>query len=107
MTPFRGLLVISIVAAVPLAGANLACNCSDFSQDLACRTSVSTLAGSVQGYLDGGAQSAQFNSPGGIAVLPDKTSAIVTDYGNNVVRRIDLASGQVSTVAGSGTEKLS
>jgi len=61
---------------------------------------VSTLAGSTSGYTDGMGISAQFNFPYGIMVDP-LGNVFVTDYGNNVVRKITPA-GLVSTVAGSG-----
>jgi sugar lactone lactonase YvrE len=62
--------------------------------------SVSTYAGSTQGFLDGPGASAMFNSPSDIALAADGT-AYVTDSGNHRVRQIDLG-GVVSTYAGSG-----
>jgi sugar lactone lactonase YvrE len=53
------------------------------------------------GYAgDGGpATKATFNGPKGIAVSANR-QIFVTDSGNNVIRRIDLQSGLISTVAG-------
>lgn len=58
---------------------------------------VSTLAGSGRGYLDGPGASARFDTPSGIAV--DTTGAVyVADTGNNAIRRIS-PDGVVSTLA--------
>ncbi len=56
-----------------------------------------------QGYSgDGGsAKRATFNGPKGIAVGPDG-NVYVVDTENQVIRKIDLARGRVSTVAGNG-----
>jgi streptogramin lyase len=59
------------------------------------------VAGTGQaGYAgDGGpASEAKFNGPKGIAVASNQ-SVFVTDSGNNVIRRIDLQSGLVGTIA--------
>ncbi|WP_198674074.1 putative Ig domain-containing protein [Chitinophaga alhagiae] len=60
---------------------------------------VTTLAGSVSGYLDSvNPLSAKFNNPVGIAI--DQAGAIyVGDYSNNRIRKIALT-GEVSTLAG-------
>lgn len=61
---------------------------------------VQPFAGSVEGYADGPAASAQFASPGGIAV--DRAGNLyVADPKNNRIRRI-APDGMVSTLAGSG-----
>ena len=60
------------------------------------------VAGTGQaGYSgDGGpAIEAKFNGPKGIAVESNR-EVFVTDSGNNVIRRIDLRSGLIATVAG-------
>ncbi|MDX6288959.1 MAG: hypothetical protein QOH42_758 [Blastocatellia bacterium] len=63
--------------------------------------SVSTFAGSMEGYADGpGAQSA-FNTPSGLAI-DSKGSLLVADTGNNRIRKIS-PEGVVSTLAGNGT----
>jgi sugar lactone lactonase YvrE len=65
---------------------------------------VSTYAGVnlSSGGTNGPRTSATFNQPLGIAV--DATGNVyVADAGNNLIRRIDVNTGVVSTVAGSGT----
>lgn len=60
---------------------------------------VSTLAGMGEpGHLDGGADSARFREPGGIAALNGEV-CYVADHGNQVIRMIRR--GVVSTIAGS------
>lgn len=59
-----------------------------------------TLAGGD--YLDGAIAQAKFNEPSGIA-MDEKGNLYVSDTGNQKIRYIDFASGQVTTVAGSGT----
>ncbi|HEX4773636.1 MAG TPA: choice-of-anchor D domain-containing protein [Bryobacteraceae bacterium] len=63
---------------------------------------ISTVAGNgTAGYTnDGGlAAQAELNGPEGIAV--DRTGAVyIADTGNNVIRRVDPASGKITTYAG-------
>jgi DNA-binding beta-propeller fold protein YncE len=63
--------------------------------------SVTTLAGSVVGYADGVGTQAAFNSPSGVSISPDGTFALVADGGNNRIRRVSIATGNVTTLAGS------
>ena len=61
---------------------------------------VETLAGTgVAGGLDGAALDAQFNNPQGVA-LDNRGFLWVADSANHVVRRINLATSEVETVAG-------
>lgn len=65
---------------------------------------ISTIAGTGQkGYSgDGGpADKAQFSQPHSIQFGPDG-SLYVCDIGNNVIRRIDMQTGIISTFAGTG-----
>jgi DNA-binding beta-propeller fold protein YncE len=66
-------------------------------------TFVETVAGNgVPGFADGDGKNARFRKPTGLALSPDGRSLFVADTDNNRVRRIDLATGKVETVAGSG-----
>jgi sugar lactone lactonase YvrE len=61
---------------------------------------VSTLAGNGQGFADGSASQAKFDTPCGIAVLSNG-NLIVADTGNKRIRKIDAA-GNATTFAGTG-----
>ena len=70
---------------------------------------ISTVAGTGErGYSgDGGpATAARFNSPYAVAV-DSLDNLYVADYGDHRVRRIDAASGTISTVAGTGERGFS
>lgn len=62
---------------------------------------VSTLAGTagVQGSADGTGAAARFKSPAGLC-LDGNGGLLVVDGGNSTIRRIVLATGDVSTLAG-------
>ena len=65
---------------------------------------ISTVAGDgTAGYSGDGAAatSAKLNSPQGLVTLPGG-GFLVTDTGNNVVRKVDAA-GTITTIAGNGT----
>jgi len=61
---------------------------------------VTTLAGKagIVGHADGKGVDATFNSPSGIAT--DRTNLYVADSGNNTIRKIVIATGEVTTLAG-------
>jgi len=61
---------------------------------------VSTLAGSAGnlGSADGTGPLARFNKP--VGVTTDGAYLYVTDYTNSTIRKIDIASGSVATLAG-------
>ena len=61
---------------------------------------VTTLAGGgVPGFVDGSSDSARFDTPKGVAI--DNSGFLwVVDQANHVIRRINLVSGDVQTVAG-------
>jgi sugar lactone lactonase YvrE len=64
---------------------------------------VDTLAGNgVPGFADGVAENARFNTPTGLALSPDARFLYVADTNNHRVRRIDLLTQQVGTIAGNG-----
>ncbi|MDT0411040.1 MULTISPECIES: NHL domain-containing thioredoxin family protein [Streptomyces] len=56
-----------------------------------------------RGLRDGDAAGARFNEPQGLALLPDG-AVVVADTVNHALRRVDLASGEVSTLAGTGRQ---
>ena len=62
---------------------------------------VTTIAGApgVSGSTDGVGSAARFNSPAGVTILGGKL--YICDSGNHTVRQIDLATRQVTTLAGS------
>ena len=64
---------------------------------------VVTLAGTgTKGFVNGPTSAAQFNEPYGVALSPDEKTLYAADYLNHAIRAIDLASKQVSTLAGNG-----
>jgi DNA-binding beta-propeller fold protein YncE len=64
---------------------------------------VSTLAGSGhQEWKDGQGEDASFNWPKSVAVDPMSGQVIIADTRNHSIRLIDIKSGMVSTLAGSG-----
>ena len=67
---------------------------------------ITTVAGSgAPGYSgDGGpAGSAQIHWPHAVALDPGGTALYIADTPNHRIRRVDLAAGTITTVAGSGT----
>ena len=62
---------------------------------------VKTIAGSGEGYGDGAAMAAQFNTPSGIA-FDREGNLIIADTSNNRVRKLSKDYANVSTIAGSG-----
>ncbi len=59
--------------------------------------------GTGSGYADGAGSQAMFSSPEGMAFSPGENRLYVADRTNHRVRMIDLATGNVSTFAGTGT----
>jgi sugar lactone lactonase YvrE len=65
--------------------------------------SVDTVAGiNVAGFVDGDITTARFILPVDIAISPDQSTLVVADLGNFRIRQVDLVTGAVSTLAGSG-----
>ncbi|MGW1408144.1 NHL domain-containing thioredoxin family protein [Streptomyces sp. NPDC002403] len=56
-----------------------------------------------RGFADGGPDGARFSEPQGLAVLPDGRIA-VADTVNHAVRALDLATGETTTLAGTGRQ---
>jgi YVTN family beta-propeller protein len=64
---------------------------------------VSTIAGrAFPSSSDGVGDAAGFYAPKAVAVSPDGKTLYVSDSGNNMIRKIDLATKTVTTVAGKG-----
>jgi sugar lactone lactonase YvrE len=65
---------------------------------------VSVFAGTgTKGFANGPASSAQFNEPYGVALSTDESILYVADYLNHSIRAVNLATKQVTTLAGNGT----
>ncbi|UTM46438.1 NHL domain-containing thioredoxin family protein [Glutamicibacter mysorens] len=75
-------------------------------------TVVRTIGAGVKGYADGDADTAQFNELQGLAALPAELAAelgydvVVADTVNHRLRSVNLATGQVGTLAGNGVQRL-
>ncbi len=63
-------------------------------------TVVARIGSGVAGAQDGSALRACFRDPQGVAA--DAEAIWVADTGNHLIRRVELATGEVSTVAGTG-----
>ena len=63
---------------------------------------VGTLAGTgVAGFVDGPRGVGRLSQPQGIALSPDRTRLYIGDRFNNAIRQVLVASGELSTLAGS------
>ena len=56
----------------------------------------------LEGFADGPSSEATFKDPQGTALSMDGSLLYVADTGNHALRVVDLASGEVTTVAGTG-----
>ncbi|WP_055492227.1 NHL domain-containing thioredoxin family protein [Streptomyces sp. TP-A0356] len=66
-------------------------------------TVVRRIGSGVRGFADGPAEAAGFSEPQGLALL-DEGAVVVADTVNHALRRLDLATGQVTTLAGTGKQ---
>ncbi|MFF2361977.1 NHL domain-containing thioredoxin family protein [Streptomyces sp. NPDC058122] len=66
-------------------------------------TVVRRIGSGVRGFVDGGAEEAGFSEPQGLALL-DEGAVVVADTVNHALRRVDLSTGAVSTLAGTGRQ---
>ncbi|MGW7546955.1 NHL domain-containing thioredoxin family protein [Streptomyces sp. NPDC054770] len=66
-------------------------------------TVVRRLGSGTRGFTDGTADTASFSEPQGLALLGDG-SVVVADTVNHALRRLDPATGEVSTLAGTGRQ---
>ncbi|MEU6544722.1 NHL domain-containing thioredoxin family protein [Streptomyces sp. NPDC046859] len=64
---------------------------------------VRRIGSGVRGFADGPAGSASFSEPQGLLLLDDG-SVLVADTVNHALRRVGLATGEVTTVAGTGRQ---
>ncbi|MEU1512557.1 thioredoxin-like domain-containing protein [Streptomyces sp. NPDC005811] len=64
---------------------------------------VRRIGSGARGFEDGAAASASFNEPQGLALL-DGSSVVVADTVNHALRRLDLSTGEVTTLAGTGRQ---
>ncbi|MGW7254688.1 NHL domain-containing thioredoxin family protein [Streptomyces sp. NPDC054834] len=67
-------------------------------------TVVRRIGSGVRGFADGGAEEASFSEPQGLALFDDGVSVVVADTVNHALRRLDLATGAVTTLAGTGKQ---
>ncbi|SES28824.1 Thiol-disulfide isomerase or thioredoxin [Streptomyces sp. yr375] len=67
-------------------------------------TVVRRIGSGVRGFADGVAETASFNEPQGLALLDDDSAVVVADTVNHALRRLDLGSGEVTTLAGTGKQ---
>ncbi|MBP8532858.1 NHL domain-containing thioredoxin family protein [Streptomyces sp. MK37H] len=64
---------------------------------------VRRIGAGERGLTDGTSERARFSEPQGLALLPDGTVA-VADTVNHALRRLDPATGEVTTLAGTGRQ---
>lgn len=62
---------------------------------------VTTIAGGTAGEQDGVGTAAQFDFPVGLALSADGKLLYISDYDNHTIRQLTLATGAVTTIAGS------
>ncbi len=67
-------------------------------------TVVRRIGSGARGFADGGPEEASFSEPQGLALSGDGTAVIVADTVNHALRRLDLATGAVTTLAGTGRQ---
>ncbi|THJ68519.1 redoxin domain-containing protein [Arthrobacter echini] len=71
-----------------------------------------TIGSGARGHADGGPSEARFNEPQGLTLLPAALAAevgydvVVADSVNHRLRGVELATGEVTTLAGNGTQRL-
>ncbi|MCX4576329.1 redoxin domain-containing protein [Streptomyces sp. NBC_01571] len=67
-------------------------------------TVVRRVGSGERGFVDGPADAAGFSEPQGLALLGADGSVVVADTVNHALRRVDLATGEVTTLAGTGRQ---
>ncbi|GII22181.1 NHL domain-containing thioredoxin family protein [Planosporangium mesophilum] len=74
------------------------------------QTELRRIGAGIRGRVDGKPAGAQFSEPGGVCVLPPRVAelagydVVVADTVNHLLRGVNVATGEVSTVAGSGRQ---
>ena len=75
-------------------------------------TPLASFGGPEKGYADGDAATARFNEPQGLALVPAElreplgADVLIADSVNHRVRGLRLADGTITTLAGSGAQRL-
>ncbi|MCT9075000.1 NHL domain-containing thioredoxin family protein [Streptomyces fulvoviolaceus] len=64
---------------------------------------VRRIGAGVRGFADGTADSATFNEPQGLTLV-EEDAVVVADTVNHALRRLDLDTGEVTTLAGTGRQ---
>jgi thiol-disulfide isomerase/thioredoxin len=64
---------------------------------------VRRIGSGARGFADGPADTAAFSEPQGLALL-DEGAVVVADTVNHALRRLDLTTGEVTTLAGTGRQ---
>ncbi|OAH14912.1 NHL domain-containing thioredoxin family protein [Streptomyces jeddahensis] len=65
---------------------------------------VRRIGSGERGFADGAAGAAAFSEPQGLALIEDGAAVVVADTVNHALRRLDLATGAVTTLAGTGRQ---
>jgi DNA-binding beta-propeller fold protein YncE len=100
-------LILSALISLPGCGSSSSSSGPSYTSGSTYETNppiaVSTIAGTagLVGSTDATGTSARFGKPNGVIVSPDGTTLYVSDFGNNTIRRMDLSTGAVTTIAGS------
>ncbi|GAA1129329.1 NHL domain-containing thioredoxin family protein [Citricoccus alkalitolerans] len=82
----------------------------ELAEDLT--TVLRTIGEGTKGITDGGPETALFNEPQGLTLLPEDVAAavgydvVVADTVNHRLRGVNLAGGTVTTLAGNGVQRL-
>jgi DNA-binding beta-propeller fold protein YncE len=63
-------------------------------------TTIAGLAGS-SGSADGVGTNSRFDSPSFVAISPDGVYALIPEWNNHVIRRVEISTGAVTTLVGS------
>lgn len=65
---------------------------------------IQAIGDGKEGFADGAATEAEFRQPQGLALSIDGKTLFVADTRNHAVRAVELASGKVTTIAGTGKQ---